>query len=180
MLRPRPGPSISSPRQPSRLTPSACVAGDSATSTARSSRSRSSTRPVTLGAGGGYVPGALLLGGSGTVTDCTCCAQVVSAFAGYLWGERSNAASSGEHDLARGVPVQHRPETLFCLLHGQFQADLRADPGIGHESEQIGQLVAGPHGGSDDAELQEEQALEVGTGVRAAGRAGDHDHTTGA
>ena len=51
MLRPPPLASIRSTRQPSRLTPSAAVTGASAAATARSTRSSSSTRPVTLGAG---------------------------------------------------------------------------------------------------------------------------------
>ena len=52
MLRPPPRASISSTRQPSRLTPSAAVTGASAAATARSTRSSSSTRPVTRGASG--------------------------------------------------------------------------------------------------------------------------------
>ena len=51
MLRPPPLASMSSTRQPSRLTPSAAVTGARAAATARSTRSSNSTRPVTLGVG---------------------------------------------------------------------------------------------------------------------------------
>ena len=89
----------------------------------------------------------------------------MSASEGYLWGERSNGASPGEHDLAGRPALQHRPEALLGLLHGQLETDLRADPGVGHERQQVGQLVPGTHRGTDHAELQEEQPLQVGAAL---------------
>src|SRR5689334_7523773 len=82
---------------------------------------------------------------------------------------------AGEDDLAGGFPVEHRPEPLRGFGKCKFRADLWPDAGQVEVGEQVGELVTGAHGGAGDAQLEEEDALQLRVRVRAAGRAGDHD-----
>ena len=48
-------------------------------------------------------------------------------------------------------------------------------PAVRDEGQQVRELAAGAHRRADHPQLQEEQSLQVGPGVRAAGRTGDDD-----
>src|SRR5262245_31601488 len=84
-------------------------------------------------------------------------------------------SSAGEDDLAGGLAFQHRAHALLGALQRQLRADLGAYVVERAEAQQVGELVAGAHGGADNAQLEEEQPLQFGVRVGAAGRARDHD-----
>src|SRR5215213_447125 len=75
-----------------------------------------------------------------------------------------------EHYLSSGLPRREGPETFLGLFEGQFEPDLRGDPGVRDEGQEVGQLGPRAHRRADDLQLEEEQSLQVGTGIRPARR----------
>ena len=74
-------------------------------------------------------------------------------------------------DLSGGVSFQHCLETVASLVERKFEADLRGDPRTIDEGEQVDKFLARSHSGAFDPNLEEEETLQVGAGLRTAGGA---------
>src|SRR5918992_2489695 len=85
-----------------------------------------------------------------------------------------------EDDLAKDVAGIHRREARARLGEGEHAVDLRPDPARLAQPREPRQLVARAHRRADHAELEEEDALELGRRRLAARGAGDDERAAGA